>query len=51
MLKNLSKKADLIIGNNVYAHVPDINDFTKGIKSLLGDEECDIRISKLTFPY
>lgn len=34
---NLStnKKADLIIGNNVYAHVPDINDFTLGIKKLL----------------
>ena len=30
-------KADLIIGNNVYAHVPDINDFTKGIKTLLND--------------
>lgn len=29
------KKADLIIGNNVYAHVPDINNFTKGIKSAL----------------
>lgn len=28
-------KADLIIGNNVYAHVPDINDFTLGIKHLL----------------
>jgi SAM-dependent methyltransferase len=27
--------ADLIIGNNVYAHVPDINDFTKGIAALL----------------
>ena len=23
--------ADLIIGNNVYAHVPDINDFTRGM--------------------
>ncbi len=35
--KQLSKinKADLIIGNNVYAHVPDINDFTCGIKELL----------------
>ena len=34
---NLSKnkKADLIIGNNVYAHVPNINDFTLGIKELL----------------
>ena len=29
------KKADLIIGNNVYAHVPDINDFTHGLKKLL----------------
>lgn len=29
------KKADLIIGNNVYAHVPDINDFTKGMQKLL----------------
>lgn len=28
-------KADLIIGNNVYAHVPDINDFTSGLQSLL----------------
>ncbi len=27
--------ADLILGNNVYAHVPDINDFTKGIKAVL----------------
>ncbi|WP_421980870.1 methyltransferase domain-containing protein [Roseibium sp.] len=30
-----SRQADLIIGNNVYAHVPDINDFTKGLKQLL----------------
>jgi hypothetical protein len=29
------KKADLIIGNNVYAHVPDINDFTRGLKVVL----------------
>ena len=29
------KKADLIIGNNVYAHVPDINDFTEGVAALL----------------
>jgi len=28
-------RADLIIGNNVYAHVPDINDFTAGLKLLL----------------
>lgn len=29
------RQADLIIGNNVYAHVPDINDFTRGIKAAL----------------
>jgi hypothetical protein len=29
------KKADLIIGNNVYAHVPDINDFTHGLAAAL----------------
>lgn len=29
------KQADLIIGNNVYAHVPDINDFTAGMKMAL----------------
>ena len=28
-------KADLIIGNNVYAHVPDINDFTHGLREAL----------------
>ena len=28
-------QADLIAGNNVYAHVPDINDFTKGLKAAL----------------
>ena len=32
------KQADLIIGNNVYAHVPDIRDFTKGMKILLSNE-------------
>ena len=29
------KRADLIIGNNVLAQVPDVNDFVGGIKSLL----------------
>lgn len=32
------KQADLIIGNNVYAHVPDINDFTLGLKTALRPE-------------
>src|ERR1035441_1881296 len=30
-------KADLLIGNNVIAHVPDINDFVKGLKVALKD--------------
>jgi hypothetical protein len=31
------KKADLIIGNNVLAHVPDINDFVAGLKIALNN--------------
>src|ERR1700739_175838 len=34
-LDNESKKADLLLGNNVLAHVPDINDFVKGLKLAL----------------
>ena len=34
-LASEGKRADLIVGNNVYAHVPDINDFTAGLKELL----------------
>ena len=34
-LAQQGKQADLITGNNVYAHVPDINDFTKGLKAAL----------------
>ena len=34
-LLNDGIKSDLIIGNNVYAHIPDINDFTQGMKLLL----------------
>lgn len=29
------KQADLIVGNNVLAHVPELNDFVKGMKILL----------------
>ena len=29
------RQADLIVGNNVYAHVPNINDFTAGLKAAL----------------
>lgn len=31
------KKADLLLGNNVLAHVPDINDFVGGMKVILKD--------------
>jgi hypothetical protein len=41
------KQADLIAGNNVYAHVPDINDFTKGLKAALKPEG----IITLEFPH
>ena len=32
------EKSDLILGNNVLAHVPNINDFVKGLKIALKDE-------------
>lgn len=32
------RKADLIIGNNVLAHVPDLNDFVDGLHDLLAPE-------------
>lgn len=41
------RKADLIIGNNVFAHVPDINDFVKGLKALLAPEG----VITLEFPH
>ncbi len=31
------RRADLIAGNNVLAHVPDINDFVRGLKVLLAE--------------
>lgn len=33
--QQLNGVADLIVGNNVFAHVPDINDFTAGLKLAL----------------
>lgn len=41
------RQADLITGNNVYAHVPDINDFTRGLKAVLKPEG----IITLEFPH
>ena len=34
-LVSKGKRADLLVGNNVLAHVPDINDFVQGMKMLL----------------
>lgn len=34
-LVNQSNQADLLLGNNVLAHVPDLNDFVAGMKILL----------------
>ena len=36
-----AKQADLIIGNNVIAQVPDLNDFVGGMATLLGSERGD----------
>lgn len=41
------RQADLIAGNNVYAHVPDINDFTRGLKAALKPEG----VITLEFPH
>jgi len=37
-LKSEGLQADLLLGNNVLAHVPDINDFVKGMKILLSPD-------------
>lgn len=34
-LADEGRQADLLIGNNVFAHVPDINDFSRGLKAVL----------------
>jgi SAM-dependent methyltransferase len=41
------KHADLIIGNNVLAHVPDLNGFVRGMKTLL----CPHGVITLEFPH
>lgn len=37
-LRSQRSAADLIIGNNVFAHVPAVNDFVAGVKALLGQD-------------
>lgn len=45
--ERLAGKADLICGNNVFAHVPDINDFTAGLKAALAPRG----VISLEFPH
>ena len=42
-----NRQADLILGNNVFAHAPDTNDFVAGLKELLKPAGC----IALEFPY
>jgi hypothetical protein len=46
-LAEQGQAADLIAGNNVYAHVPDINDFTRGLAAALKPEG----VITLEFPH
>lgn len=46
-LASKNRQADLILGNNVFAHAPDTNDFVAGLKTLLKPSG---RIA-LEFPY
>ncbi len=41
------RRADLLIGNNVLAHVPDLNDFVAGLRDLLADDG----ILSMEFPH
>ena len=46
-LTNSGKQADLLLGNNVLAHVPKLNDFVNGLKILLKPEG----VITLEFPH
>jgi SAM-dependent methyltransferase len=46
-LKHAGRTADLLIGNNVFAHVPDINDFVRGLRMLLQPDG----VVSLEFPH
>ncbi|HEX2593232.1 MAG TPA: class I SAM-dependent methyltransferase [Rhizomicrobium sp.] len=46
-LRSEGIRADVLAGNNVFAHVPDINDFAAGLKILLADNG----VVTLEFPH
>jgi SAM-dependent methyltransferase len=37
-LRREGRRADLLVGNNVLAHVPDLNDFVEGLARLVADD-------------
>jgi SAM-dependent methyltransferase len=37
-LANEGRQADLLVANNVFAHVPDLNDFTAGMQAILAPQ-------------
>lgn len=41
------RKADLVVGNNVFAHVPDLLDFVRGLRALVADDG----LVSLEFPH
>jgi SAM-dependent methyltransferase len=41
------RRADLLVGNNVFAHVPDLNDFTAGLAEILAPDG----VLTLEFPH
>lgn len=46
-LAGQGRRADLVVGNNVLAHVPALNDFVAGIATLLADDG----VATLEFPH
>jgi hypothetical protein len=46
-LADEGKSAHLVVGNNVFAHVPDLNDFTAGLRAILKPEG----VLTLEFPH
>ncbi len=47
LLRSEGMRANLLLGNNVLAHVPDLNDFVAGIKILLADDG----VNTMEFPH
>ena len=46
-LADANGRADLVVGNNVFAHVPDVVDFARGLRALVADDG----LVSLEFPH